>query len=69
MVAKALEEFNLFYKVVLYKAYCYLCLLLGGNKQVGRVYLIFLKVGNALVGLAVEFFNGVDLVVPPGYAQ
>ena len=69
VVAKALEEVNLFYKVVLYKAYCYLCLLLGGNKQVGRVYLIFLKVGNALVGLAVEFFNGVDLVVPPSYAQ
>ena len=69
MVAKVVEEVNLLEQVVLNKTDGMLGLLLGSDKEIGRINLIFLEGSQAMERHAVEFFYRVYLVVPPCYAQ
>ena len=69
MVAKVVEEIHLLEQVVLNKTDGMLGLLLGSDKEIGRINLIFLERSQAMERHAVEFFYRVYLVVPPCYAQ
>ena len=69
MVAKVVEEIHLLEQVVLNKTDGMLGLLLGSDKEIGRINLIFLEGSQAMERHAVEFFYRVYLVIPPCYAQ
>ena len=56
IVAKLREEIYLLNEVILYHPYASLGLFLGCNKQVGRIYLITLKLGYTLHGDSIHFF-------------
>ena len=69
VVAETLEVVHLLGEVVLNESYSRLCLLLGCDKQVGGINLIFVEGSYALACYAVKFFDRVDFIVPPCYAQ
>ena len=63
-ITHVLEISNLIHKVVLYLSDSYVGLLLCCHKQIGWIDLVLLKLRHACHGHGIEFFNGIDLVVP-----
>ena len=68
-IAYALEIILLFHQVILNHADGTFLLLLRGDEEVGRIDLVDIERGEAVVGEGIHLLNAVNLIIPPGNAQ
>ena len=69
VVAQILKELLAHNQIILYHAYGFLGLFLGGDKEVGRINFIGIKRNQPVIGERVHLLDRVYLVVPPGNSQ
>ena len=68
-ISNTLEEFYLFYQVVLNSSDGAFLLLFCCYEKVGRINLVIFERGKTVIGERIHFFDAVNLIIPPCYAQ